>query len=884
MRTNSTKLGFLGSSETGVLIQNKDWSAHPVGVPEKWPQSLCTALSMCQHTPIPQLLLWGNELFQFFNDHYKGPGTIGEPLTDTSQLPLIREVIKTGTPANTPTHHYSPVYIENGTIGGILCTITKPAGTIYQQALLNSIIEQATDPIFILTGDEMILTIANDALFQLLGIDKSALGKSILEILPDTTELDIPKMFENVYRNNSIVKGDEKAFVIKNANESFHTHYFSFICLPFVDIDGSITGVTVIANDVTAQVTAKKQLTESERLFSALVRANSTVVYRMSPDWTIMRILEGKGFLEDAGNPIQNWVAHYIPAQQQEGVWASIREAIRRKSNFEMEHQVILADGTVGWTFSKAIPVLNEEGEIIEWFGSASDITSHINTEKELQLARDESDHTKRLLQAVSSSTPDLVYVFNLNYEFTYANKALLDMWGLSWEASIGKRLLENGYEPWHAEMHEREIDQVVATKKSIRGEVSFPHATMGKRIYDYIFAPVFGEDGNVVAIAGTTRDISELKSAEEALKHSEEAFRSLTQSLPQLIWTANAEGYCDFFNDKWYDYTGSTPELSYGNGWAVYLHPDHRAYVFGRWMVSLATGNPVAEEFQLLAKDGTYQWFYVLGNPIRNPNNEVNRWVGTLTNIEEHKASQERLERLVKERTAELQRSNEDLQQFAHVASHDLKEPVRKMKLFTNRLENDKESQISANGRIYIDKINAATNRMISMIEGVLGYSSMSGADISFEPVDLKHVMEQIATDLEVVIAQKGAKIVFDELLVYHGAEILLYQLFYNLIFNSLKFSAPERAPLITITSKVMENKVEIILKDNGIGFAKKYAGRIFQTFTRLHAKDEYEGTGLGLALCKKIVERHGGTIDADGAVNEGARFRILLPLNPLL
>ncbi|WP_440134384.1 PAS domain-containing protein [Chitinophaga sancti] len=319
----------------------------------------------------------------------------------------------------------------------------------------------------------MALTIANEALYKLWGIDSTSLGKPLPEIFPGTNGLEIAAMFEDVYRNNRIVKGHEKAFVVKNAEENLQTSYFSFICLPFIDIDGTITGVTVIANDVTAQVTAKKLLTESERLFSALVRATSTLVYRMSPDWIVMRQLEGKGFLEDAGNPIPNWIEHYIPEEQHESVWAKIREAIQQKSVFEMEHQVILADGNVGWTFTRAIPVLDEAGEIFEWFGAASDITYRINTEKELQLVKDESDQTKRLLQAVSNSTPDLVYVFNLNYEFTYANKALLDMWGLTREESIGKRLLEIGYEPWHAEMHEREIDEVVVTKKSIRGDVS---------------------------------------------------------------------------------------------------------------------------------------------------------------------------------------------------------------------------------------------------------------------------------------------------------------------------------------------------------------------------------------------------------------------------
>ncbi|HTM96734.1 MAG TPA: HWE histidine kinase domain-containing protein [Croceibacterium sp.] len=124
-----------------------------------------------------------------------------------------------------------------------------------------------------------------------------------------------------------------------------------------------------------------------------------------------------------------------------------------------------------------------------------------------------------RLYEALMSSTPDLVYGFGLDYTFVYANKALLAMWGRSLEESVGKRLIEVGYEPWHAELHEREIDQVVATKRPVRGEIGFPHATLGWRVYDYIFTPVFDADGNVEWVSGTTRDITDIKRAEDHLK-----------------------------------------------------------------------------------------------------------------------------------------------------------------------------------------------------------------------------------------------------------------------------------------------------------------------------------------------------------------------------
>ncbi|HEY4338129.1 MAG TPA: ATP-binding protein [Puia sp.] len=387
-------------------------------------------------------------------------------------------------------------------------------------------------------------------------------------------------------------------------------------------------------------------------------------------------------------------------------------------------------------------------------------MTANRGIGRELGVVRDEQDSQRRIYEAITASTPDLVYVFDLNYKFVYANKALLAMWGRSWDDSIGLGLLELGYEPWHAEMHEREIDTIVATKQSIRGEVSFPHVVLGSRVYDYIFAPVLDEQGEVIAIAGTTRDISELKAAEEALRKSEE-----------------------------------------------------------------------------------------------------------------------HLEQEVSERTGELQRSNEDLSQFAHVASHDLKEPARKVRFFADRLLNDAGTVLSTEGSRYLEKINSASNRMFSMIEGVLNYSKVTDLRETFTAVELSELIGQIAVDLEVLIQQKEARIDMRELPVVHGAPMLLYQLFYNLINNSLKFARKGVPAVLVIAAREEAGRVVIDMRDNGIGFPQAYAESIFSTFTRLHSKDEYEGTGLGLSLCKKIVERHGGSISATSRVEEGSVFTISLP-----
>lgn len=510
----------------------------------------------------------------------------------------------------------------------------------------------------------------------------------------------------------------------------------------------------------------QQHIAESEKRLRALLMASSEVIYRVSPDWSHLYIEDGRGFVPHTSEPKGNWMEGFVHPQDIEKVSKASAKAIQNKTTFELEHRVIKSDGSVGWTFSRAVPIMDDNGEIIEWFGAASDITLRKQADELFEANRIDREASKRIYEGITSNTPDLMYVFNLDYRFIYANAALLTMWGRTEESAMGCSLLELGYEPWHAEMHEREIDHVVATKEMIRGEVSFPHATLGRRIYDYIFSPILNSQGEVVAIAGTTRDISDLKQAEEALKKSGE-----------------------------------------------------------------------------------------------------------------------KLEQLVAERTKELKRSNDDLLQFAHVASHDLKEPMRKIKTFAGRLGNEMKDALTPDAVSYLQKIESAAARMSTMIEGVLSYSTLSNREQVFVPVDLNKVIHDIESDLEVVIQQKKAKINYQALPVLNGAPVLLYQLFYNLINNSLKFSKEDVASVISINASLANegdrSAWKIHVADNGIGFQQEYAEHIFNSFTRLNSKDAYEGTGLGLALCKKIAERHNGTITARSNENEGALFEIILPVN---
>ena len=250
-------------------------------------------------------------------------------------------------------------------------------------------------------------------------------------------------------------------------------------------------------------------------------------------------------------------------------------------------------------------------------------------------------------------------------------------------------------------------------------------------------------------------------------------------------------------------------------------------------------------------------------------------------------------LEVKVKERTADLLQTNMQLQQFAHAASHDLQEPLRKILTFSNRLHDSHEAEISEGAKNYLNKIEIATARMSKLIEDLLNYSHQINHEKLFTTIDLNEMLAVILTDFELLIEQKSAVVKSDVLPVIEAIPLQINQLFSNLISNALKFTKDSVKPIITITShtltlkEILKNPAlnseikycELIFHDNGIGFEQKYGKQIFTIFQRLHSLTQYQGTGIGLALCKQIIDNHRGVIFAE-STDEGTFFHIILPI----
>ena len=257
----------------------------------------------------------------------------------------------------------------------------------------------------------------------------------------------------------------------------------------------------------------------------------------------------------------------------------------------------------------------------------------------------------------------------------------------------------------------------------------------------------------------------------------------------------------------------------------------------------------------------------------------QIGTELGRVIERDRAEGAEQRLLSELSARAVELERSNEDLEQFASIASHDLQEPLRKVQTFTQRVSVNEAENLSEQGRDYLNRANNAAARMQTLIQDLLSFSRVATRGRPFEPVELGRVTREVLRDLEAVTEAAGAVVIVGELPAAEADATQMRQLIQNLLSNAVKFRHPDRAPEISVEGRIDGETAHLVVSDNGIGFDPQYRQRIFRVFERLHGRSEYEGTGIGLALCRKIAERHGGVIYADGSPGHGSVFRVEIP-----
>lgn len=481
---------------------------------------------------------------------------------------------------------------------------------------------------------------------------------------------------------------------------------------------------------------------------------------------------------------------------------------------------------------------------------------------------------------------PIAVYVGH-ELQVELANPAMIKTWGKG-DQVIGKKYLDivpeiesqqifdqainvlNTGIPFHAK--DKRVDLVI-------------DGVMKSHYFNYCFIPLFNTQGNIYGVMNTGTEVTDLhlakqdmESAEERLRIAIEASGMGTYEIDLATKKIKTSGN---FNAIW-----SIDEEIPNDELIKKLHPDDQILRDEAHNNALKTGT-MSYEARIVNDDESIKWIKVNGKIINDENGNPNTIIGIIQDIHEQRRFEEELKKQVTENIEELRRSNDDLLHFANVVSHDLKEPVRKIKIFNSLLRNESRIHFDENSKKYLNKVDQSAQRMQTIIEGILAYSTLNKSTQPIEKINLDEIVENIKTDLELIIKEKDAILITSELPEIEGATILIHQLFYNLIHNALKFSKADQPPRVIISFSVIKDHgidyAKITIKDNGIGVDPIFADRIFNAFERLHSKDQYEGNGLGLALCRKIAKRHNGIISCVSEIDNGAEFILTLPLKQL-
>jgi PAS domain S-box-containing protein len=474
------------------------------------------------------------------------------------------------------------------------------------------------------------------------------------------------------------------------------------------------------------------------------------------------------------------------------------------------------------------------------------------------------------LLSAIVDSSDDAIISKDLDGVITSWNKSAERMFGYTAAEAIGQPVAALLIPPDRLD----EEPNILARLK--RGERVEHFETVRRRkdgaLLDIslTISPVRDAHGTIIGASKIARDTSERKRIQAELLASEARFRQLADTMPQMVWTARPDGYIDYYNERWYEYTGFSRDSFGDASWELILHPDDLQRTHEIYYAAIHSGQPYNIEYRLMSpNDNRWRWFVGRAVPIRDAEGKIVKWFGTCTDIDEQKHVQE-----------DLRRANQDLEQFAFSASHDLQEPLRSVKIYSELLITRHGAAVNAEAQKFLAYVRSGATRMEMLVRDLLTYTQVTKFEPGGETSDGNEALNSALANLAGAISESGARITADPLPSLPVHAMHLQQIFQNLIGNAIKYRSPERRPLVHVAAERQDGHWTFAVSDNGIGIDSEYKENIFGLFKRLHTSDEYSGTGIGLAICQRIVDRYHGRIWVDSEPGRGSTFHFKLPV----
>ncbi|QMW04395.1 PAS domain S-box protein [Spirosoma foliorum] len=698
----------------------------------------------------------------------------------------------------------------------------------------------------------------------------------------------------------------------------------------YVDQQGAPLRLSGIVQDITAEVQQRENLATSERLNQLATEVTDVATFQLrladghlvyQPQ--LARILTGQENRQFDQHTLVNFI-HPDDRPIRDRAYADGL----RTGKIRFEVRFIWADESVHWIRIQGIYINDASGQPQEVVGLVLDVTEQILTRQRLE------DSEARMRSIVESAPfPIGVYV-GRQMQIQLANQSIKDVFGKG-DDVIGKLYPELLPELAGQEIFEQ-LDSVYTTGIPFHAKTQRVNIMVDGKLqpyyFNYSFTPLYDASGKIYGVMNSAAELTDLVLAKQQVEKTEASLRGAIELAELATWSLDVKTGIFSYSARFMDWLGFSEATKSMDEAYNPLPDEYRQSVADAIAAVIQPGSsgvyrnehPIINRLtgQVRIISAQAQVFYDdAGEPIT--------LTGTAQDITVQRQLQIALEHQVQERTEELEaaneelasineelaatneeyaatneeleeanqlfsRSNDNLQRFAYVASHDLQEPLRKVQQFGDLLKSQYAAQLG-DGIGYLERMQAAASRMSNLIKDLLSFSRISTRQDASSLVSLNSVLNNVISDLDLRILETGALVTVDPLPRIQGDKSQLEQLFQNLLSNALKFRQPNVAPLILVSTRMVPanelppsvkptrqtpNYHQIDVSDNGIGFDEKYVDRIFQVFQRLHSKSEFAGTGIGLAICEKVVANHGGAITAHSKPGQGATFSLYFPV----
>lgn len=650
--------------------------------------------------------------------------------------------------------------------------------------------------------------------------------------------------------------------------------YMDMHYAPFIQSDGEIAGVVSHASDLTERQRSEEALQESESRFREMAKAIHDVFWMTHPESSQILYVSpayeeiwGASLEALYANP-RTWMEAIHP-DDYDSVVANQQRQRQGEATHE-EFRILRPDNTARYIANRSYPIRDAQGRVYRVTGIAEDITARKHVEAALQ----RSEARYRLLV---ESAPDAIFTVGETGVFLFMNGVAARRLGGHPEDFTGKTMHEL-FPPEIARTQLAEIQKVIRTQESLLVERQTILDGV-PRWYRTSIQPLPATESGKPAAMLIAHDITERKHIEQALQSSRESLAK-AQAIAHLgSWSLDTAHNVLDWSDEMYRLLGFTPgdppEPTL-EATLLKVHPDDREAVKTWFCEALAQKPPASEiEFRTLPSDGASRIIRALAEIERDAAGNVARVHGVDIDITAHR----RAEEAIRQHVAEIERHNEELERFVYGISHDLREPLRTMQGYLELIQ-------WRFGYTFDDELNRLMDHALEsgqqiqeMVAGLLRLSRMTTARASQQVIDSQQVLEQTLQALRYIIEKSDATITYDPLPILNGDPIQLQQVFQNLIANALKFQRAGNPPRVHVTATPAGDAWRFSVKDNGIGIDPAQRERLFKVFSRLHPQDSYPGAGIGLAICKKAVEGHGGSIWVESQPGSGATFYFTWP-----